>query len=122
MGRVQGGQPRPDSAYAALVVAGIAMALGGAALFGMVAYTKTPLSAQRAARTAAVSEVPPKSAELTHGKRRPAPAIPAEPLPAEVRIAEVKPAEARPVVTPPPGVLAPQNVASTPLVESLSPG
>lgn len=37
----------PDSAHAALIVGAVAIALGGAALFAIVAHTITPLSTQR---------------------------------------------------------------------------
>src|SRR5689334_6894769 len=43
MWRVQGGHRSHDSAHTALVIAGIAVALGGAALFGIVAHTRIPL-------------------------------------------------------------------------------
>ena len=47
MGKLRGAFRTPDSAHAALVVGGIALALGGAALFGLVAHTRTPWSTQR---------------------------------------------------------------------------
>jgi len=47
MGRLLGVLQGPDSAHAALVVGGIAIALGGTALFGIVAHTRTPWSTQR---------------------------------------------------------------------------
>src|SRR5258706_8785186 len=47
MGRLLGVVRGPDSAHVALVVGGIAIALGGAALFGIIAHTRTPWSTQR---------------------------------------------------------------------------
>src|SRR4051812_10307840 len=47
MASIRGGLRLPDSAKAALVVSGIAIALGGAALFGIVVHTNTPWSTQR---------------------------------------------------------------------------
>src|SRR5258706_15473090 len=94
---VQGGHLKVDSAYAALVVAGIAMALGGAALFGMVVYTKPPLAQQRVAGTApGKSQIPPKPPEPDHAR------------------------PTRPLVIP--EALPPRDVAATPPIDSLSPG
>ena len=49
MGKSQWGRSGGDSSYSALVVGGIATALGGAALFGMVAHTWTPFLPQKGA-------------------------------------------------------------------------
>ena len=52
MERFRSGRSRKDYSYVALVVGGIAVAVGGAALFGMVAHIWTPFLPQRGAGTA----------------------------------------------------------------------
>src|SRR5258706_11591738 len=100
MGRLHGVLRGPDSAHVALVVGGIAIALGGAALFGIIAHTRTPWSTQRVVGLVPLDSlaradfvVPLPSAELK-GKR-PGP-IPAEPPPAPSQMAAAPPAATPP--------------------------
>ena len=88
--------------HAALVAAGIAMALGGAALFGIVAHTKTPFYAVGGTSP---RDSLPKVAESSRTKRRapmPMPAEqPATEAPTERPAAESQTPEAALAVAPP---------------------
>src|SRR6476619_5373784 len=93
---VQGVKQRPDSAHTALAAAGVAIALGGAALFAIVAHTRTPFfqsmgtappdfgSARRPVES-------PRTAELDFAPRLLKPIAPEPPV-AEMRTVEVAPA------------------------------
>ena len=108
---------RVDSALAALVAAGIAMAVGGAGLFGIVAHTMTPMpkvAGTAPGHSGGLSAVAPKSAELTHQRRAPT-VVPAEPHP------EVQIVEAGPAGTPPTETLPPQSLVGPVPRDSLSP-
>ena len=100
---------RVDSAFTALVAAGIAMAVGGAGLFGIVAHTMTPMpkvAGTAPGHSVAPSEVAAKSAELTHQRRVPT-VVPAEPHP-EVQIVEAGAARTLPAeALPPPSFVGP---------------
>ena len=75
MGRFQGGP------QAALLVAGVAMALGGSALFGLIAHTKTPFFEKAGT---APPDSPPKNPAIQMAKSGwPTPATPATPKPPE---------------------------------------
>ena len=90
MGRLLGTVRLPDSAQAALVVGGIAIALGGAALFAIVVHTRTPWSTQRIVglvpldSLSPVEFVVPKSEEFKRPLHK---TVPAEPPPAQTQIA-----------------------------------
>ena len=96
--------PRHDSAHVALVIAGIAIALGGASLFGIVAHTKTPFL-QRFG-TSPPDNVPPpdnwasRKLDTRHARRvipEPIPAdLPPDPLPESLPKAEAVIAAAPP--------------------------
>ena len=100
MGRLQWGLGRGDSAHAALVVGGIAVALGGASLFGMVAHTWTPFLPAKGAiaspfDSVARAEPAPPSNELIP-KRKRSISLPWDPRPDEFN----PPLETAPTVAP----------------------
>src|SRR3954471_22502291 len=104
MDRLQWGRQR-DSAYVALLVGGIAVALGSAALFGMVAHTWTPFLPQKGAGASThdsssrgKSAVPSKPPDVVQAKRDPPKAIPVESPPAESTLTDAGPAAAPPAV------------------------
>src|SRR5688500_17490008 len=120
MGRLQWGPGGIDSA-AALVVGGIAVALGGAALFGMVAHTWTPFLPQKGAGVSpfdSVARAAPvgPSAELIP-KRKRSISIPFDPRPDEFH-----PVETAPMVTPTVVALAIPPALPTVPPDSLRPG
>lgn len=85
MGRVQGARRGPD-VLAALVIGGIAMAVGGAALFGIVAHTRTPflpggLDAVQSLSPGESIVVSKKRADLAELARRQQLATGTEPIP-----------------------------------------
>src|SRR5688572_25839562 len=120
MGRLQWGQVGSDSALAALVVGGIAIALGGAALFGMVAHTWTPFLPQKGAAVSpfdSVARAAPvgPSTELIPRRKRSI-SIPFDPRPDEFH-----PVETAPTVAPTLAALIPPSLSTVP-PESLPPG
>ena len=101
MRRLQWGPGRGDSAHAALVVGGIAVALGGAALFGMVAHTWTPFLPQKGAFASpfdAMARAKPvaPSTELIPLRKKFFDAIPLE-----SRVADIQTVAAAVTVVPP---------------------
>ena len=77
MGRLHWGQRTGDPAFASLVVGGVAIVLGGAALFGLVAHTWTPFLPLKGAGSSPFDAVargapaaPTKSAELPPPRRK----------------------------------------------------
>jgi hypothetical protein len=120
MGRLQWGLGGVDSA-AALVVGGIAIALGGAALFGMVAHTWTPFLPQRGAAASpfhSVARAAPvaPSTELIPRRKRSF-SIPFDPRPDEFPVAEAAPAVAPTLAA----LVIPADLAIVPS-DSLPPG
>jgi len=117
--------PRHDSAHVALVIAGIAIALGGASLFGIVAHTKTPFL-QRFG-TSPPDNVPPPdnwaSRKLdTRQARRVIPEpIPADPPPDPMPDSPPK-AEAVIAAAPPAEEVPPQNADEPIAIASLTRG
>ena len=123
MGRLQGEEGRRDSARTALIVGALAVALGGTALFGIVAHTWTPLLPQRGAGAgtfdpgARAASVETKAAELIPKHRMPS-WVPFAPRPDEFQVAEAestgtKPPEAKPVEAKPaelPGLTPAESV------------
>ncbi len=119
MGRLQGGIRALDSARAALIVGGIATALAGAALFAIVAHTRTPWSTQRIvglvpldslARADFVVPAQPPTVKNKPVQVAAAPVVPAAPLPpappdsllkGESVVDLSKPVEAKPVEAAP---------------------
>src|SRR3954471_5359552 len=100
MDRLQWGRQR-DSAYVALLVGGIAVALGSAALFGMVAHTWTPFLPQKGAGASAHDSSRGRSAvqtkllpEAVQAKPDPPKAIAIESPPAQLAATEAASAPA----------------------------
>src|SRR3954469_16539613 len=97
---VQGVKQRPDSSHTALAAAGLAIALGGAALFAIVAHTRTPFFQMMGTAPPDFASAPrpldaARSAELDFAPRLLKPIAP-EPRMAELHTAEVAPASAPP--------------------------
>jgi hypothetical protein len=94
MGRLQWAGGRGDGAHAALVVGGIAIAIGGAALFGMVAHTWTPFLPQKGAGLSPFDSVAsgPSAPSSPLIPRRKLPAgFPFQPRPEEFQVADASP-------------------------------
>lgn len=101
MGKAQWGRSGGDSAHSALIIGGIAIALGGAALFGMVAHTWTPFLPQKGAGASpfdtvarAGSTSPARSTELIPRRSR------LSTIPFEPRTDEFAPEPARAAAPP----------------------
>ena len=112
MGRIQGGYPKQDSARSALVVAGFAMAVGSAALFAIVAHTRTPFFSLDGTRTAP-PDSPPASQPLiplSFAKRKFPGVIADEPSRAEVQDAESGHAAAPEALLPGESVVVARNL------------
>jgi len=117
--------PRHDSAHVALVIAGIAIALGGASLFGIVAHTKTPFL-QRFG-TSPPDNVPPpdnwasRKLETRQARRVVPEPIPADPPPDPLPDSPPK-AEAVIAAAPPAEEVPPKNADEPIAIASLTRG
>src|SRR4029079_1534466 len=114
MWTVQVGRRRHDSARVALVTAGFAVVLGGAALFGSVAHTKIPFRMTGTSPPDSLDTTPRPAGAHPLARHRPVELL-VQSRPAEPSFVEPRPVEVSPPIElagPPPEPLPPKPEAT----------